>query len=241
MLEFETLAAKNVHGLWLSPLTLKGFTHLPRPVDTQTLFPETRLSALHPVFAEPALLTKTPSDWAGFALQDFDAFVIDHAACERKASAVGMSFVVRYPDRPQLVGPMIQFAREELEHFHQVYRILQSRGLALGKDEQDAYVGLLLQHVRTGRDERLLDRLLVNALIEARGCERLALVADALTDDKLQQFYSRLARAEGHHYTLFLELAQEIFAETDFSGRWSELRQIEANAIAAVAYRHALH
>ncbi len=188
-----------------------------------------------------ALLVATKPDWAEFALRDFDHFLIDHASCERKASAVGMSFVVRYPDRQELIGPMIQFAREELEHFHQVFRLIEARGLTLERDEEDAYVNLLMKEVRFGRDERFLDRLLVSSLIESRGCERLHLIAAELKDPKLQQFYSRLARAEGHHQNLFLELAQHFFPAHTVTPRWNTLREAEAAAISQVPYRHALH
>jgi tRNA 2-(methylsulfanyl)-N6-isopentenyladenosine37 hydroxylase len=187
------------------------------------------------------LKSTTPADWAAFALRDFDAFLIDHASCERKASAVGMSFVVRYPDRSRLVEQMIQFSREELEHFHQVYRLIAQRGLQLAPDEEDPYVNLLMKEVRTGRDERFLDRLLVSALIEARGAERIALIADALEDPKLKHFYARLGRAEGHHRELFLEIALHYFPEDVVLPRLDQLLAAEAAAIAAVPYRHALH
>lgn len=188
-----------------------------------------------------ALLVKTPADWAPFALQDFNAFLIDHASCERKASAVGMSFVVRYPDRPTLIEPMIQFAREELEHFHQVVKLIRARGLTLAPDEENPYVNILLKEVRNGRDERLLDRLLVTSLLESRGCERLHLIAAELRDEKLKHFYSRLARAEGHHHNLFHELANSFFPTEVVDRRWNELREVEARAITSVPYRHALH
>src|SRR5688572_10064028 len=99
------------------------------------------------------LQVATPPEWAKFAIQDFDAFLLDHASCERKASAVGMSFVVRYPDRTDLIEPMIQFAREELDHFHQVYRLIAERGLTLANDEADPYVNLMMGHVRFGRED----------------------------------------------------------------------------------------
>lgn len=188
-----------------------------------------------------SLLYKTPADWVDYALRDFDAFLVDHASCERKASAVGMSFVVRYPDRKEILDPMIRFAREELEHFHQVYKLVEARGLTLERDETDAYVNILMDHVRFGRDERFLDRLLVSSIIESRGCERLTLVAERLEDEKLRQFYSRLSRAEGHHQGLFYELASIYFPESVISRRWNELRELEAHAISSVPYRHALH
>lgn len=187
------------------------------------------------------LRVQTPPEWADYALQDFDAFIVDHAACERKASAVGMSFVVRYPDRSELVEPMIQFAREELEHFHQVYRIMEARGLKLGPDEQDEYVNKLMAEVRTGRDERFLDRLLVSAVIEARGAERIQLVADKLEDPELKRFYHRLARAEGHHRNFFIKIAEMYFPIDVIRTRLDALLEIEKTAILSVPYRHALH
>jgi tRNA 2-(methylsulfanyl)-N6-isopentenyladenosine37 hydroxylase len=183
----------------------------------------------------------TPADWAPYAVQDFDSFLLDHASCERKASAVGMSFVVRYPDREQMIGPMIQFAREELEHFHQVFRIVERRGLRLRDDEPDEYVNQMMIHIRTGRDERLLDRLIVSALIEARGHERLTLVTDHLADPQLKDFYARLARAEGHHRNFFLEMAELYFPKKILLPRLETFLDLEAESIRSVPYRSALH
>lgn len=187
------------------------------------------------------LKVKTPTEWVTAALKDFDAFLLDHASCERKASAVGMSFVVRYPDRPQIIEPMISFAREELEHFHQVYKLISERNLLLPPDEEDAYVNLLMKQVRFGREERFLDRLLVSSVIEARGCERLHLVADALPEGDLKHFYRRLARAEGTHQDLFVRMAHFYFPEEVIQRRLEEWLNIEAQAITSVPYRCALH
>ena len=184
---------------------------------------------------------KTPSHWVETALADFDHFLKDHASCERKASAVGLSFVVRYPDRSELLEPMIQFAREELEHFHQVYRLIAQRGLTLAADEEDPYVNLMMKEVRFGRDERFLDRLLVSSVIEARGAERLEIVADALTDEKLKHLYSRLCRAEQVHRTLFYDLALLYFPKSEVDARLDRWLDIEAKAIASVPFRSALH
>ncbi len=184
---------------------------------------------------------ETPAEWLTIALKDFDAFLLDHASCERKASAVGMSFVVRYPDRSLLLEPMIQFAREELEHFHQVYRVIESRGLQLAEDAPDPYVNQLMEKVRTGRDERFLDRLIVSSVIEARGHERLTLVAQSLEDATLRQFYARLARAEGHHKDLFLEIAALYFPTETIQERLDFFLDLEAKAIASVPFRSAIH
>ena len=174
-------------------------------------------------------------------MADFDAFLVDHAACERKASATGMAFVVRYPDRTLLLDEMIAFAREELEHFHRVYRLLAARGLTLGPDAPDRYVGQLLTHVRTGRDERLLDRLVVAGIVEARGCERFGLVADALPPGELKDFYRDITRSEARHHGLFLRLARGYFAEDRVQARLADLLDVEARVIGDMPIGPALH
>ena len=188
-----------------------------------------------------SLKTRTSAAWVGAVMADFDSFLLDHAACERKASATGLSFVVRYPDRDALVAPMIAFALEELEHFRDVYAFIAARGLRLTPDERDPYVTGFLDHVRTGRDERLLDRLLVAAIVEARGCERFELVARALTDGALKVFYERLVSSEARHHVLFVRLARNYFDEETIAKRLDALLDIEAALLAGLAPRAALH
>lgn len=192
-------------------------------------------------FKPLALRSATPAEWVGTALSDFDAFLLDHAACERKASAVGMSFVVRYPDRALLIEPMIAFAREELEHFHQVYRLVEARGLQLTEDTPDAYVNRLMVEVRTGREERFLDRLVVSSVIEARGHERLQIVTDTLEDPQLKAFYQRLTRAEDRHKDLFVDLALHYFSAEQVDERLNFFLDLENEAIQSVPFRSALH
>ncbi|NBT57950.1 tRNA-(ms[2]io[6]A)-hydroxylase [bacterium] len=187
------------------------------------------------------LRIRTTPDWAQCVLGNFDTFLADHASCERKASAVGMSFVVRYPDRPGLLEPMILFAREELEHFHQVYRIMTKRGVPLAPDEQDPYVNALMKEVRFGREERFLDRLLVSGVIEARGTERLSLLSEHLTDPDLKQFYQRLAKAEYHHLHLFHHMAKRFFSEEVVEKRLDFWLDLEASIVAQSPIRAAVH
>ena len=192
-------------------------------------------------FRKIQLTVATPPEWAAVALSDLDAFLQDHASCERKASAVGMSFVTGYPERTLLLEPMIQFAREELDHFHQVFRIMESRGVTLGNDSEDRYVAILQKEVRSGREERFLDRLLVSALIEARSHERLTLVTEALTDREVQQFYQRLTRAEDRHKDLFLDLAALYFPSDVIQARFDYFLERESHAIQSVPFRSAMH
>lgn len=183
----------------------------------------------------------TSPAWLDAVLSDFDTFLIDHAANERKVSSSNMSFVVRYPDRPLILEQVIKMAREELEHFHRVYKLIVSRGLQLGPDTKDEYVNMMIQNVRHGRDERFLDRLLLSGILEARGCERLGIITEALEDNELKEFYQELTRCEARHHSQFIQLAGLYFDEKTISKRMDELLDIEAEAIAKAPIRPALH
>jgi tRNA-(ms[2]io[6]A)-hydroxylase len=174
---------------------------------------------------------------------DFDAFLLDHANCERKASATGMSFVARYPDRRELVDPMIEFAKEELDHFHIMYRICAQRGLTLADDYKDPYVNALRGLVRAGGDAHFLDRLLVSGVVEARGCERLFMVAEALKerDPSLHPAYMDLARAESRHHAFFFRMARLYFSEAEVKARGSEFLDFEAELVQRLPHRAAVH
>ena len=188
-----------------------------------------------------ALQVPTDAAWTRAVMADFDAFLVDHAAAERKAAATGMAFVVRYPDRPAMLEPIVAFAREELEHFHRVLKLLLERGLQPGPDVPDPYVTQLLQHVRPGRDPRLLDRLLVAAVVEARGCERFGLVADALPPGTLKDFYVEITRSESRHHGLFVRLARETLGAAAVEARLPQLLDAEARVVRSLPPRAALH
>ena len=188
------------------------------------------------------LRVATPPAWLDVVLGDFDAFLLDHAACERKASATGMSLVVKYPDRQVLLEPLIEFAREELEHFHRVFRVIAARGLTLQPDYKDEYVNQLLKKVRTtGADAMLVDRLLVAGVVEARGCERLRIVAAAQLAPDLVELYDDLGRAEARHHALFFRLARRIAPEAEVQARADELLDFEAEVVARLPLRAAVH
>ena len=174
---------------------------------------------------------------------DFDAFLLDHANCERKASATGMSFVARYPDRKELLDPMIEFAKEELEHFHVMYRICAERGLTLADDYKDPYVNALRSQIRAGGDIHFLDRLLVSGVVEARGCERLYMVAEALKerDPVLYEPYIELARAESRHHAFFFRMARLYFSDAEVRTRGGEMLDFEAELIQRLPHRAAVH
>ncbi|HEY4156503.1 MAG TPA: tRNA-(ms[2]io[6]A)-hydroxylase [Polyangiaceae bacterium] len=185
----------------------------------------------------------TPPAWLDAVFADFDAFLLDHAACERKAAATGISLVVRYPDKKQLIEPLIEFSREELEHFQIVCRMVHARGLTLVDDYKDVYVNRLRARVRTAGDGALLDRLLVAGVVEARGCERLFLVAEALSaqGSPFSDTYLELARAESRHHGLFFRLARLCFSEAEVAVRAEDLLNFEAELVQSLPHRAAVH
>lgn len=187
------------------------------------------------------LRLRTSPLWTEAVLQDFDAFLQDHANCERKASGSAMNLVSHYPDRPELVSAMIELAREELDHFAQVYAHMAARGVRLGPDRKDPYVQRLSGEFRKGSDEYFLDRLLAAGILEARGCERFGLVAAGLPPGALRDFYREIARSEVRHQGLYLELAKLYFEEPVIAPRLEELLEAEAKIVAELPPRAALH
>jgi tRNA-(ms[2]io[6]A)-hydroxylase len=187
------------------------------------------------------LLTATKSSWTQTVLNNFDVFLVDHAACERKASSMALSMLLHYPDREKLVKAMTDLAIEELQHFKAVMMHIQERNLVLTPDEKDPYVNQLRQSQRRGSQEYLLDRLLCASIIEKRGAERFGLVGEAITEPKLKNFYIKIAESEARHYVLFLELAKEYFDWETISTRLTELLIIEARIIELLPLKAALH
>ena len=187
------------------------------------------------------LKAPTPQAWVEVVLGDFDTFLKDHASCERKAAALCLSFIAKYSEHPFLAEPMVALAREELDHFAQVYRLITRRGLTLGLDERDPYVNALLKVMRPQPAERLLDRLIVSGLIEARGYERFLMLADALEDPELKDFYETLGRAEAGHYRVFLRIAERLYPAAAVEQAVERLATEEARLMLASDLRPAVH
>lgn len=187
------------------------------------------------------LLVSTPPEWVEIVLADFDAFLLDHANCERKASAFAMSLVAKYPDRTRLTGALIDLALEELEHFREVHALLEQRGLALRRDDPDPYVQQLLAVARHGRDSRLIDRMLISSVIEARGAERFHILAETLKDPALKEFYERLWKSEAKHAHQFAHLLLKEFDASLVYPRLEELVAIEADILPKLEVRAAMH
>ena len=187
------------------------------------------------------LKTSTSPEWVETVLKQFDQFLVDHAACERKASATAIKFVVHYRDRADLMEPMIGLAREELDHFSQVYSLMKKRKISMGSDERDPYVSRLLKLIRGAKEERFLDRLIIASVIEARGCERFGLLAEASPDREVREFYGKLAESEQRHQSLFLKLALTFFKTEDVQLRLDAILDHEAEIVTSLPIRAALH
>jgi len=184
----------------------------------------------------------TPAAWLDVVVENFDEFLQDHAANERKVSASALTLSVQYPERPELVGPMIDVAREELDHFKLLYDLLISRGRGLAQDAPDPYMGELRRWIRrANRDDFLLDRLLLFSVIEARGYERFCILAAGLPDPSLRGLYERLSRAEARHQVLFLELARRMFSRDASQARLETILHHEAEVMRRQPLRPALH
>jgi len=191
--------------------------------------------------AESPLRHRTPAAWTEAVMTDFDSFLLDHAAAEKKASGMAISMLSHYPDRIELVAAMADLAVEELSHYREVVKWIHRRGLLTTADRKDQYVLALRDSIRRGRDVYLLDRLLTASIIEARGAERFALVATALPPGALKKFYQSIARSEERHYELFLTLARQYLQPAMIASRWEELLDIEARIVAALPIQAALH
>lgn len=180
--------------------------------------------------------------WLDAVMQDFDSFLQDHADCERKASAMAMSFVAKYPDRKEIIPELIETGIEELEHFQQVYEIMQARGISLNSNmTEDLYVKGLIKQCHSGRLERFRDRLLIASIVETRGAERFKMVADALEDEELKKFYKMLWTSEAKHGHIFVKMALNYFPEDEVYDRLAWWVERESEVIGGLEIKAALH
>ncbi len=181
-------------------------------------------------------------EWIDAVMSDFDAFLQDHADCERKASAMAMSFVAKYPDRIEIIPELIETGVEELEHFQQVYALMASRGIQLQHSiGEDIYMKQLIKKCHSGREERFMDRLLIASVVETRGAERFKLVAEAQTDPELAKFYKTLWVSEAKHGHIFVKMALNYFEKETVYERLAWWVAQEGEIINGLDIRPALH
>lgn len=191
--------------------------------------------------ADDLTLAPTPGGWIDAVMADFDAFLRDHASCEKKASGMALNIASHYPDQPVLLNAMAELAVEELTHYREVVRLLTQRGSQPAADSRDAYVRALNDTIRKGPAHYLLDRLLIAAVVERRGHERFGLIATALGKQPMAKFYQAITASEDRHWQLFISLAETHCERRAIPDRLQSLVATEASILATLPLRPALH
>ena len=183
----------------------------------------------------PMLNLHAPTEprWLAQALADLDAVLMDHAHCEKKAASTALTLLFKYPERAALLRPLSELAREELTHFELVLDHLSRRGLPFERLKPSPYAGRLMAVVRPDEPDRLVDTLLCCALIEARSCERMKLLAEHLParDPELALLYRGLLASEARHHTLFVDLARTVAPAEAVRARLAEIAIHEAEVL----------
>jgi tRNA-(ms[2]io[6]A)-hydroxylase len=184
----------------------------------------------------------TKKEWVEAVMNDFDTFLQDHANGERKASAIAMSFVAKFPDRVEIIPELIETAIEELEHFRDVYKLMEKRGLQLNHSiGEDLYMKELIKRCHSGREERFLDRLLITSVVETRGGERFKLVSEAHEDPELKRFYKELWASEAKHGNIYVKMALNYFPEEQVYSRLRWWIEQESEVMEMMEVRAAVH
>jgi tRNA-(ms[2]io[6]A)-hydroxylase len=172
----------------------------------------------------------TPRQWVDWALRNPEILLIDHANCEKKAASTALNLMYRYVGHYQLLNKLSRLAREELRHFEQVIGIMKNRGIEYVQISASRYAGGLRDEVRSSEPGRLVDTLLVGAIIEARSCERFAALAPEL-DDELGRFYGSLLKSESRHFRDYLALARTASSAGEVEERLATLLARERELI----------
>lgn len=182
-----------------------------------------------------------PTDprWADVVDMNLEEILIDHAYCEQKAASSGISLIVQYPEKTELVDMLTELVAEEWSHFERVLAEMKKRNISLGRKRKDEYVLAIGQIVNNGgsREQNLVEKLLLNALIEARSCERFKLLWKNIPDEDLKKFYYELMVSEAGHYAAFIDLAKKYMPAAHVNKRWQEFLVAEAEIIKGLEVR----
>jgi len=190
---------------------------------------------------EKMLHLKLPTDprWVGIAEMQIEDILTDHAYCEQKAASSCISLILRFNDLDQIVDTLTPIVAEEWGHFERVLEQVRKRGLKFGFPRKDEYVVALTNFVKKGgnRMQQLTEQLLLNALIEARSCERFKLLSKHIQDEELKKFYYELMVSEAGHYVTFIELARTYQDINLVNQRWQEWLIFEASVLQEIGHR----
>ena len=184
---------------------------------------------------------KLPTDprWINLAEKSIEEILVDHAYCEQKAASSCISMIVTFSEYPKVVEVLTPVVAEEWGHFRMVLKELKKRGYLLGRPRTDEYVKALMQVKQKGgsKEQRLMEECLVNALIEARSCERFRVLSEGLEDPHLKKFYHDLMISEATHYVNFIDLAKTYWPEDKVKERWQQYLDAEADIMKRLELR----
>ena len=193
------------------------------------------------------LRLQLPTDprWVNIVEKNIEEILTDHAWCEQKAASNAITIITINSEYPDLVTDMLALAKEEIEHFEMVHDIIKKRGLTLGRERKDEYVGELAKYMKqsnTGsRVSGFVERMLFSAMIEARSCERFKVLSENIKDEELSKFYWDLMESEAAHYTTFITYARKYGTGIDVEKRWREWLEFEASVIAKYGKSETIH
>lgn len=188
------------------------------------------------------LKVASSQEWIDAVLNDFESFLKDHADCERKASGMAQHMIAKYPNRTEIIPGLIDLALEEMEHFRDVYEVMESQGIQLNHSiPKDLYMEALLKLRKSDVDGRFLDQLLIGSVVECRGAERFRLVSENLENEDLARFYKRLWTSEAKHGHIFVKWALNYFEERKVYKRLEWWMEQEAEIIQNLEVKSALH
>lgn len=182
----------------------------------------------------------TPDRWIENALENQSLMLIDHANCEKKAASTALSLINRYTYNFELLNKMSRLAREEMRHFEQVIALMKRRKIPYEHVSASRYAAGLRDLARRDDPAKLIDVLIIGAFIEARSCERFALLAPHL-DAELETFYLSLLKSEARHYQDYLTLAKTVAGEESIDDRIDLIAERERELIESADSRFRFH
>lgn len=185
------------------------------------------------------ILLATDPRWINIAEKNIQDILIDHAYCEQKAASSCISLIIQYPEMEKVVETLTPIVAEEWGHFERVMEELKKRNMSFGMPRKDEYVDRLQKVIKKGgnRVDQLVEKLLMNAMIEARSCERFRLLWKEIKDAELSKFYYELMVSEAGHYKTFLSLAKQ-YKDSDWvEKRWRELLADESEIVTNLEVR----
>ena len=173
---------------------------------------------------------ETKTSWAEIAKDNLQQILTDHAFLEQKAASNAVSLIINYSEETKLVEAMSEIAIEEMQHFKMVHDFMVKRGMVLGREQKNDYAIQLQKFFPKTKDRNnaLIQRLLIAALIEARSCERFKVFSENMEDEELAKFYKDLMISEANHYTIFLGFAREYQDREIVDKKWNALLEFEA-------------